>query len=64
MENENRMSAQEAANYLGYHINHVYRLLAQGKLQGKKVLDQVWLIDRGSVERLKAQQTEAGRLPK
>lgn len=56
-----KLTAEQAAKELGYHVNHVYRLLKQGKLRGKQ-FNRVWIIDRGEIERIKAQQDEHGRL--
>lgn len=60
MEDE-KMSPEEAARELGYHIDHIYRLLRAGKMRGEKRY-RVWLIDRREVERLKDMQDEHGRL--
>lgn len=60
MEDE-RMTPQEAASMLGYHIDHIYRLLRSGKMKGEKKY-RVWLIDRREVERIKDMQDEHGRL--
>lgn len=59
-----KMTAQEAANELGYHLNHLYRLLAQGRITGTKLLDRVWVFDREEVDRVKALQDHRGRLPR
>ena len=56
-----KLTAQEAANQLGYHINHVYRLLKEGKLKGEQ-FNRVWMIDRREVERVRAMQDQYGRL--
>jgi excisionase family DNA binding protein len=56
-----KLTAEEVASELGYHINHVYRLLKQGKLKGRQ-FNRVWIIDRREVERIKSQQDEHGRL--
>ena len=58
---ENKFTAQEAADRLGYHVNHVYRLLRQGALKGELFQGKVWVIDRSEVERVKAAQDEHGR---
>ena len=62
METKDRMTVSEAAKFLGYHTHHIYRLLAQGKLQGDKIVDR-WLLKREDVEALKRLQSEKGRLP-
>jgi len=58
---ENKLTAKQTAEALGYHVNHVYRLLAQGVITGER-LGNYWMIDRGLVEELKARQDENGRL--
>jgi len=55
-----KLTTAEAARELGYHLNHVYRLLRQGKLTGTR-FSGVWMIDREEVERIKARQDEYGR---
>ena len=56
-----KMTAQEAAVYLGYHLNHVYRLLKDGVLRGEQ-FNRVWILNRREVDRLKALQDENGRV--
>jgi excisionase family DNA binding protein len=56
-----KMTAQEVAEELGYHLDHVYRLLRAGKIRGEQ-FNRVWLIDHREVERIKAMQDEHGRL--
>lgn len=58
---ENKLTAKQTADELGYHVNHVYRLLAQGIIPGER-LGNYWLIDRELVEELKARQDDSGRL--
>lgn len=58
-----KVTAQQAAQILGYHLTHVYRLLAKpdnGGLSAQK-FGNTWVIDKDSVLRLKAQQVD-GRL--
>jgi len=55
-----KLTAQEAANALGYHVDHVYRLLRSGIIRAEQ-FNRVWLIDRAEVERVKALQDEHGR---
>lgn len=55
-----KLTAQEAADALGYHINHVYRLLKSGKMKGEQ-FNRVWIIAKVEVERIKALQSEGGR---
>lgn len=49
---------------LGYHLNHLYRLLRSGVVKGKRWGGKVWMIERSEVERVKALQDEYGRLHK
>ena len=55
-----KMTPQEAAQFLGYHIDHVYRLLRSGKMKGEKKY-RVWLINRSDVEHIKQEQDDSGR---
>jgi hypothetical protein len=57
------LTAREAADALGYHIKHLYRLLKEGTIVGER-FNQVWMIDPAEVERVKALQGPGGRLPK
>ena len=57
------LTAQQAADELGYHIKHVYRLLKQGTIRARQ-FNRVWMIDRQDVARVKALQGKGGRLPK
>jgi excisionase family DNA binding protein len=58
---EGKVTPEEAAEILGYHIDHVYRLLRSGRMRGEKKY-RVWLIDRREVERIREAQNEHGRL--
>jgi len=55
-----KLTVKQAAHELGYHPNHVYRLLREGTIRGEQ-FSRVWMIDRREVERVKAQQDEHGR---
>ena len=55
-----KLTVKEAAKLLGYHQNHVYRLLRQGVIKGAR-FSRVWMIDRREVERVKSEQGEGGR---
>jgi hypothetical protein len=57
------LTAQQAADELGYHIKYLYGLLKRGTIRGKQ-FNRVWMIDRAEVERIKALQGPGGRLPK
>lgn len=58
-----RLTAEQAANILGYHIGHMRRLLRMGTVRAEQ-FNGVWIIDRQEVERIKALQGPGGRLPK
>jgi excisionase family DNA binding protein len=45
----NYMTTQEAAQELGYHIDHVRRMLREGDLQGQKV-GNMWFVYKPSVD--------------
>lgn len=47
---ETKITVEKAAALLGYHPDHVRRLLRAGVIQGEKVCGVVWLIDRSEVE--------------
>lgn len=60
---ERPLTVDQAAGRLGYHPDHLRRLLRQGTVKGEH-FNQVWMIDPAEVERIKALQGEGGRLPK
>ena len=55
-----RLTAQQAAELLGYNVRHVYRLLRAGDLQGEK-FGQTWIINRSEVEEVLRLRAEHGR---
>ena len=55
----NMLSAKEAAQELGYHVNHLYRLLNNGTIKGQRI-SGVWLVSRQEVERAKRLKSEQG----
>ncbi len=55
------LTPQEAAEELGYHVKHLYRLLKSGDVRGRK-FNRSWMITRKEVERVKSLQDEHGRL--
>jgi len=57
------LTVEQAANELGYHVKHVYRLLSAGRIEGQR-FGKAWMIDRQEVERVKTLQSKKGRLPK
>ena len=57
------LTVPEAAELLGYHVDHVRRLLKAGKLEGERVGGR-WLIAPQEVERIQGLQGPGGRLPK
>ena len=58
------LTAEQAAKELGYHLNHLYRLLSDGTVTGEKWSGKAWMISRQEVERVKALQDEHGRVHK
>jgi len=57
------LTASEAARQLGYHVEHLYRLLKRGKVRGEKVGTQ-WFIEEKEVERvLQLKREGGGKLP-
>ena len=57
------LTVRQAADELGYHSHHVYRLLKNGTMKGRR-FGPSWMISRQEVERIKALQGPGGRLPK
>ena len=57
------LTVKEAAGRLGYHPDHLRRLLRKGTVKGV-TFSGVWMIDPAEVERVKALQSKGGRLPK
>jgi len=55
------MSAKEAAETLGYHKYHVYRLLRQGRLDGQRI-GGGWVVSVSSVAHIKGLQDGEGRV--
>ena len=45
----NHMSVQMAAEYSGYSLQYLRRLLRSGRVEGVKI-GQLWLIDKGALE--------------
>jgi excisionase family DNA binding protein len=60
---ERPLTAQEAADQLGYHIDHLYLLLKNGTIRGER-FNRAWMLDPAEVERVKALQGPGGRLPR
>jgi excisionase family DNA binding protein len=58
---ENWLTVAEAARRLGYHPNHLRRLLRSGAVSGRKRRNGHWAISRREVARIKELQTERGR---
>jgi hypothetical protein len=44
------ISIKEAARLSGYDIQHLRRLMRQGKVKGEKVGDFLWMVDRRSLQ--------------
>lgn len=57
------LTLQEAAELLGYHPDHVRRLLKSGLMKADR-FHRAWAIPRQEVDRIKALQGKGGRLPR
>jgi excisionase family DNA binding protein len=55
------LTVVQAAKLLGYHPNHLRRLLRSGAVSGRKQRNGHWAIHRREVERVMDLQTERGR---
>ena len=55
-----KLTAREIADELGYHIDHVYRLLRTGTIQAER-FNRVWIIPRSELERIKALREQHGQ---
>ena len=55
------ITVEEAAEILGYHTDHVYRLLRAGRLDGQK-FGNGWVVSVSSVAAVKARQDDSGRV--
>ena len=58
---EKWFTVKEAARLLGYHPNHLRRLLRKGAVNGRKQRNGHWKISRREVARILELQTERGR---
>ena len=58
---ENWLTVKQAAPLLGYHPNHLRRLLRSGAVTGHKQRNGRWTISRREVRRIQDLQTEHGR---
>ena len=56
----NKLTSGQAAKILGYHVNHIYRLLRIGAINGEQ-FNRTWMIDKAEVERVKREQDDSGR---
>ena len=59
MEELGLLTPAQVAKALDYHINHVYRLLAQDRIEGKR-LGRSWGIPKEEVDRIKQLRNERG----
>lgn len=55
------MTTQEAARQLGFHIDHIRRMLREGDLEGVKISGQSWLVLKKSVEDYKKSTSGMGK---
>jgi excisionase family DNA binding protein len=54
----NHISVQVAAKYSGYSLQHLRRLLCNGKFEGVKI-GQIWMVDKGAFDRYLEQAQNA-----
>ena len=54
------LSTKQAAALLGYHPNHLLRLLRAGTVRGHKGRNYRWKVSEREVKRVKSLQTERG----
>jgi hypothetical protein len=57
------LTAKAAENELGFHPDHLYRLLKSGVVKSEQ-FNRVWMVDPAEVERIKALQRPVGRVPR
>jgi len=55
-----KLTPQQVADKLGYHVNHVYRLLASSDIRGEQ-FNRTWMIDESEVKRIERLRQEHGR---
>lgn len=51
-----KLTVRQVAEQLGYHPNHVRRLLRAGSIKGHKLAGVVWQIDQEEIERIKRER--------
>ena len=57
----NKLTVKQAAKELGYHPDHVRRLIRANVIKAEKLSGLIWLIDREEINRIKREQ-QNGRL--
>jgi len=60
---EKPLTVDQAAAILGYHPDHLRRLLRRGQVKGER-FNRAWMIDLAEVQRVKDLQGKGGRLPR
>jgi len=55
-----KLTAQQAADELGYNVRHMQRLLRLGAIKAER-FNRSWVIDESEVERVKSEQDDNGR---
>jgi len=55
-----KLTAQQAADELGYNVRHMQRLLRLGAIKAER-FNRSWVIDKSEVERVKSEQDDNGR---
>jgi len=61
MTTDERLTVKQAAKELGYHPNHVRRMLRSGTIKGEKLAGFIWVIERAEIERVRRERIN-GRL--
>lgn len=61
MATNDKLTVEQAAKELGYHPNHVRRMLRSGAIEGTKLAGVLWLIDKAEIERVRKERIN-GRL--
>lgn len=54
------LTTEEAAGRLGFHVDHIRRMLRQGDLTGKKV-GQMWFVAKASIEKYQKATSGMGK---
>ena len=58
---EDWLTAQEAANLSGYHLEHIRRLIRAGELDARKWGKITWMVNRESLLAYMSEMEQEGR---